>query len=193
MRSRNRMLSSVASLTLIGAVGCHRAPQPAAAAPAFSTARPDANDDRAARARRDSIARADSLRRAALAGRAAEDARRALLQPVHFDLDRDEILPSETDLLDRKATILRDNPTLRVRIEGNGDERGSDEYNLALGMRRAAAVERYLQEHGISANRMTTASNGLEHPMCTEHDESCWKQNRRDDVVITAAGEHLAP
>ena len=196
MRSRNRMLSSIASLTLIGALGCHHAPQPAAAAPAFSTARPAANDDGAARARRDSIARAnaraDSLRLAALA-RAAEDARRALLEPVHFDLDRDEILPSETSLVERKAAILRDNPTLRVRIEGNGDERGSDEYNLALGMRRAAAVERYIREHGISADRMTVTSNGLEHPLCTEHDESCWKRNRRDDVVITAAGDHLVP
>jgi peptidoglycan-associated lipoprotein len=172
--------------------------------PAFTTTGVDANTDRAAReraaadaARRDSIARAnaraDSLRRAAAAARAAEDARHALLEPVHFEFNRDDILPSETALLERKAAILRDNPSLQVRIEGNADERGSDEYNLALGMRRASAVERYIQERGIPASRMTTASNGLERPVCTEHEESCWSRNRRDEVVITAAADHLVP
>lgn len=204
MPSQIRTLWCVASLTLVGVSGCHHAPPPAALTPAFTTTGVNANDDRAAReraaadaARRDSIARAnaraDSLRRAAAAARTAEDARRALLQPVHFEFDRDEILPSETALLERKAEILRDNPRLQVRIEGNADERGSDEYNLALGMRRAAAVERYIQERGIPANRMTTASYGLERPVCTEHEESCWSQNRRDEVVIIAAGDHLVP
>ncbi len=204
MRSLIRTLSCVASLTLAGIAGCHHAPPPAALTPAFTTTGANVNDDRAARdraaadaARRDSIARAnaraDSLRRAAAAGRTADDARRALLQPVHFGFDHDEILSSETALLERKVEILRDNPNLQVRIEGNADDRGSDEYNLALGMRRAAAVERYIQERGIPANRMTTASNGLERPVCTEHEESCWSQNRRDEVVITAAGDHLVP
>jgi peptidoglycan-associated lipoprotein len=199
MRSQIRTLSCVASLALVGVSACHHAPPPAAVTPARAATGANAND-RAAReraaadaARRDSIARADSLRRAAAAARTAEDARRALLLPVHFDFDRDDILPGETALLERKAEILRDNPRLQVRIEGNADDRGSEEYNLALGMRRAAAVERYIQERGISANRMTTASNGLERPVCTEHEESCWSQNRRDEVVITAAGDHLAP
>ena len=204
MRSQIRTLSCVASLTLAGVAGCHHAPPPAALTPAFATAGVNANDDRAARARaaadaarRDSIARAnaraDSLRRAAAGARTAEDARRALLQPVHFEFNRDEIRASETPLLERKVEILRDNPSLQLRIEGNADERGSDEYNLALGMRRAAAVERYIQERGISANRMTTISNGLERPVCAGHEESCWSQNRRDEVVITAAGDHLVP
>jgi peptidoglycan-associated lipoprotein len=148
-------------------------------------------------ARRDSIARAnaraDSLRRAAEAARAAEDARRTLLEPVHFDFNRDEIRASETALLESKVAILRDNPRLQVRIEGNADDRGSDEYNLALGMRRAAAVERYITEHGITASRLTTASYGLERPVCKEDNEGCWSLNRRDEVVITAAGDHLVP
>ena len=204
MRSQIRTLSGVASLILVGVSGCHHALPAAALTPAFTTTGVNTTDDRAAReraaadaARRDSIARAnaraDSLRRAAAAARTAEDARRALLQPVHFEFDRDEVLPSETALLERKAEILRDNPRLQVRIEGNADERGSDEYNLALGMRRAAAVERYIQERGIPASRMTTASYGLERPVCKEHEESCWSQNRRDEVVITAAGDHLVP
>ncbi|HEY2164522.1 MAG TPA: OmpA family protein [Gemmatimonadaceae bacterium] len=204
MRSKIRALSCVAFLALAGVSACHHAPPPAAATPAFTTTGVDAGADRAAReraaadaARRDSIARAnaraDSLRRAAAAARAAEDARHALLAPVHFEFDRDDILSSETALLERKAEILRDNPSLQVRIEGNADERGSDEYNLALGMRRAAAVERYIQERGIPAARMTTASNGLERPLCTEREESCWSRNRRDEVVITAAADHLVP
>ena len=122
MRSQIRTLSCVASLTLAGVSGCHHAPPPAALTPAFTTTGVNANDDRAARARaadaarRDSIARAnaraDSLRRAAAAARTAEDARRALLQPVHFDFNRDEIRASETALLERKVEILRDNPRL---------------------------------------------------------------------------------
>ncbi len=199
MPSQIGTLSRVAALTLIGVTACHHAAPTPATTPAFTTSRAT-GDDRAARdraaldaARRDSIARADSLRRAAAAALAAEDARRALLQPVHFDFDRDEIRPSETPLLERKVAILRDNPRVQIRIEGNADERGSDEYNLALGMRRAAAVERFIEEHGILTSRMSMASNGRERPMCATHEEPCWNLNRRDDVVIAAAGDHLVP
>ena len=201
MRSQLRMISCAVSAGLVGIAGCHRASPPPTPTPAFTNTGAG-TDDAAARAaamaradaaRRDSIARADSLRRIADAARNADDARRTLLQPVHFEFDRDQILASEASLLDRKVTILRDNPSLQIRIEGNADERGSDEYNLALGMRRAAAVERYIEEHGIPAARMSTASNGEEHPVCSGHDESCWSLNRRDDVAITAAGNHLVP
>lgn len=191
MRSQLRTLSCAASLALAGVSACHHAPAPAAVTPASARPAIDANADAAREraaadaARRDSIARANA--------RAAEDARHALLEPVHFDFNRDDIPPTETALLERKAAILRDNPGLQVRIEGNADERGSDEYNLALGMRRAAAVERYIQERGIQASRMTTTSYGLERPVCTERNESCWSRNRRDEVVITAAGDHLVP
>ena len=203
MRSQLRTLSCVASLTLAAVSACHHSTPPAAVTPALTTAGIDASADAARQraaadaATRDSIARAnaraDSLRRGAAAARAADDARHALLQPIHFDFNRDDILPTETASLERKAAILRDNPALQVRIEGNADERGSDEYNLALGMRRAAAVERYIQERGIPASRMTTTSYGLERPVCSEHEESCWSRNRRDEVVITAAGDHLVP
>ncbi len=203
MRSQLKTISCAISVALMGLAGCHRAQTPPAPAPAFMNASAS-TDDAAARARaaavaraeaarRDSIARADSLRRAGDAARNADEARRTLLEPVHFEFDRDQILSSETPLLDRKVSILRDNPSLQIRIEGNADERGSDEYNLALGMRRAAAVERYIEEHGISSGRMTTASNGEEHPVCAGHDEPCWSLNRRDDVAITAAGNHLVP
>jgi peptidoglycan-associated lipoprotein len=191
-----------AALTVSAA--CHHAPPPAtvAAAPAASTdpnaAQRAEQAARAEAARRDSIARAtaraDSLRRAADARRLADEAHRSLLTPVHFDFDRDELRPAERQLLDRKAAILAANPALRIRIEGNADDRGSDEYNLALGMRRAAAAQRYLVEHGIAAGRIGTASNGEERPVCSSSDdESCLGENRRNEVVVTAGGERLQP
>src|SRR5205085_8260029 len=104
-----------------------------------------------------------------------------------------EIRPGDQSLLDRKARILSANPQLRIRIEGNADERGSDEYNLALGMRRAAAVRRYLADHGVATDRIAATSNGEERPVCGGHDESCLGENRRDDMVITAGGERISP
>ena len=77
---------------------------------------------------------------------------------------------------------------MRIRIEGNADERGSDEYNLALGQRRAASAKRYLVDHGIAADRFDLVSYGEERPVCTEHNEACWQQNRRDDFRIVTIG-----
>ena len=77
---------------------------------------------------------------------------------------------------------------MRIRIEGNADERGSDEYNLALGQRRAAAAKRYLVERGIDASRFDLVSYGEERPVCTDHNEDCWQRNRRDDFVIVTIG-----
>ena len=72
------------------------------------------------------------------------------------------------------------------------DEQGSDEYDLALGMRRATAVMRYLVDRGIASRRITTASNGEERPICQEHGESCWTQNRRAEIAITRGAESIA-
>jgi len=173
---------------------CHHAPPVAAATPAPAPVRQaGASNDDGGRARRDSLARAreDSIRRAEAERLAAENARQALTAPIHFALDHAEIEPADQSLLDRKASILTANRALQVRIEGNADERGSDEYNLALGMRRAATARRYLGEHGVDTTRLSVISNGEEHPVCQGHDESCWQQNRRDEFVITAGGDHL--
>jgi peptidoglycan-associated lipoprotein len=158
------------------------------------------NSDSIARANavRDSIARADAARRLAAAradsirraneARAAEltGARAALTQPIHFDFDASEILDADKPVLDRKSTILGANRPIRIRIEGNTDERGSDEYNLALGMRRAAAAKLYLTQHGIDGTRIETVSYGEERPVCQEHDESCWAKNRRAEFAVLA-------
>jgi peptidoglycan-associated lipoprotein len=112
----------------------------------------------------------------------------AITGPIYFDYDKSDIRSDAAATLDRKLPWLTANPGMRIRIEGNADERGSDEYNLALGQRRAASAKRYLVEHGIDASRFDLVSYGEERPVCTEHDESCWQRNRRDDFVIVTVG-----
>jgi peptidoglycan-associated lipoprotein len=147
---------------------------------------------RAEAARRDA-ARADSIQRAADARRGAESgARDQLLAVVHFGFDDAQLGDAERATLDRKAAILAANQRIRIRIDGNTDERGSDEYNLALGMRRAAAARRYLQGRGVDQSRVEIVSSGEEHPTCRDHDESCWSRNRRDDFVIVGGGDQIS-
>lgn len=118
-------------------------------------------------------------------------AREALLAKVYFDFDRSEVRDDQRASLDAKVPVLRANPGVRIRIDGNADERGSDEYNLALGMRRAQTARKYLIDHGIDAARIDIASYGEERPVCQDHAESCWSQNRRDEFVIVVGGETL--
>ncbi|HEY9228489.1 MAG TPA: OmpA family protein [Gemmatimonadaceae bacterium] len=106
-------------------------------------------------------------------------------RPIHFELDSDAILASEQSLLDQKAAVASRNATIVLRLEGNGDERGSDEYNIALGMRRAAAVKRYLIERGILGSRLETTTYGESRPACGGHEEACWSKNRRVEFVLT--------
>ncbi len=108
--------------------------------------------------------------------------------PIYFDFDKSTIRPDAAATLDSKLPWLTANPGMRIRIEGNADERGSDEYNLALGQRRAAAAKKYLVEHGIDASRFDLVSYGEERPVCTDHNEDCWQRNRRDDFVIVTIG-----
>jgi len=108
--------------------------------------------------------------------------------PIYFDFDKSTIRPDAAATLDVKVPWLQANPGMRIRIEGNADERGSDEYNLALGQRRAASAKRYLVDHGIAADRFDLVSYGEERPVCTEHNEACWQQNRRDDFRIVTIG-----
>ena len=112
----------------------------------------------------------------------------AITGPIYFDFDKSTIRPDAAATLDRKIPWLQANPGMRIRIEGNADERGSDEYNLALGQRRAASAKRYLVERGIAADRFDLITYGEERPVCTEHNEACWQQNRRDDFRIVTVG-----
>jgi peptidoglycan-associated lipoprotein len=105
------------------------------------------------------------------------------VKAVFFDFDRDEIRPDDARTLDADAAWLRTHD-VQVLIEGQCDERGTDDYNLALGDRRAQAARNYLIAQGIAASRLSTVSYGKEHPVCAEHTEACWAANRRAHLVV---------
>lgn len=132
--------------------------------------------------------RADSLARIEAEARRVRD---MLQARIHFDFDRSEIRPGDAQILDQKIGILQANPNLRIRITGHCDERGSDEYNLALGNRRALSAKQYLTSRGIAADRIETASMGEEQPIAMGSTEDAWAQNRRDEFAITAGGDQL--
>jgi peptidoglycan-associated lipoprotein len=106
------------------------------------------------------------------------------VRAIHFDFDRSEIRPGEAAILDANADWLRANADRQVLIEGHCDERGTAEYNLALGERRALAAKSYLMKRGIAAARLTVTSYGFERPLCTDHAESCWARNRRAEFLV---------
>jgi len=103
---------------------------------------------------------------------------------VHFDYDRSEIRPPDEKILDRTARWLSEHPRHLVLIEGHCDERGTNEYNLALGERRATAARDYLVRRGIEAKRITTISYGEERPQCAGRHEDCWSRNRRAHFLV---------
>jgi len=107
------------------------------------------------------------------------------LDPVFFDYDESEIRPDGRTVLQRNADWMRQWPSTRVTVEGHCDERGTNEYNLGLGDRRASAVSDYLVSLGISRNRINTVSRGEESPFCADSHEGCWQRNRRGHFQIT--------
>jgi peptidoglycan-associated lipoprotein len=112
--------------------------------------------------------------------------RNSPLRPAFFQLDSSEIDPTAKSVLDGNAALLRQNATWVITIEGHCDERGTAEYNLALGERRAGAALAYLVSLGIPANRLKTVSYGKEFPFDPGHDDAAWAKNRRAHFVITA-------
>ena len=208
MTVTTRAIPALALLTLavVGACGGGAAAAPAPApAPAVDTAAIN-------RARRDSLAAenqraanaADEARRRAAQDsidrvRASEEAARresealrgTVMSGINFDFDKSDLRDDAKATLDAKIPILMANANVTVRIAGHADERGSSEYNLALGQRRAAAAKRYLVERGVAEGRIETTSFGEERPVCTESSENCWAQNRRDEFEITGGGPML--
>lgn len=200
-------MTRIHSLVLVGLgvsllAACGKKEPEVAPAPA-----PNADSLAAAeRARADSMA-ADSARRAqeeaeriarqraadsaAAAAAGTAEVRNMLAAMIHFDFDRAALRSDDMGNLDQKVGILNANPDLRIRISGHCDERGSDEYNLALGNRRATAAKEYLVSHGIDASRIETASFGEERPVAMGHDEDSWAQNRRDEFEILSGGDVL--
>lgn len=106
------------------------------------------------------------------------------IQDIHFDYDKYDIRDDAKPVLKELAAFLSNNRAARVIIEGHCDDRGTDEYNLALGERRATAAKEYLVSLGIPSNRIETVSYGEEKPLCTEGTEECWAKNRRAHFVL---------
>jgi peptidoglycan-associated lipoprotein len=117
----------------------------------------------------------------------AEDLRVNVGDTVHFEYDRYELRDEDRNVLQRQASWLQKYPQVHVTVEGHCDERGTREYNLALGARRANAVKEYLVGLGVSAGRVDTISYGKERPICTQSSEDCYAQNRRG-VTTVASG-----
>jgi peptidoglycan-associated lipoprotein len=115
----------------------------------------------------------------------AEDLRVNVGDTVHFAYNEYTIEDNDKGTLQRQASWLAKYPSIRVMVEGDCDERGTREYNLALGARRANAVKEYLVSLGVSASRIETISYGKEHPICAESTEDCWAQNRRGVTSIS--------
>jgi peptidoglycan-associated lipoprotein len=118
--------------------------------------------------------------------RPSEFAENANLRDVYFDFDKYDLRPDDAKTLDANAGWLKSNANNLVLIEGHCDERGTNEYNLALGERRAKATMNYLVSQGIQANRITIISYGKERPVCTEKNEACWQKNRRAHFLVKA-------
>ncbi|RKZ33878.1 peptidoglycan-associated lipoprotein Pal [bacterium] len=106
------------------------------------------------------------------------------LKNVYFEFDKYRLTAEAKAILNDNAKQLMDSPTIRVRLEGHCDERGTNAYNLSLGEKRANAVKNFLIQYGIGANRIETISYGEERPVCTEHNENCWWRNRRVEFNV---------
>jgi len=110
----------------------------------------------------------------------------SLLKPIFFDFDKYDIRPADTEILKGNSALLKKFPNLKIQIEGHCDERGTNEYNLALGERRANSTKKYLSSLGITSDRVSTISYGEEKPMDPGHNEEAWTKNRRANFLITA-------
>src|SRR3954471_18558045 len=211
--SHQRRLAIFALSVAVGSVSvaaCSKAPPPPPPTPVDTVKPPNQDSIEAERRRRmtaDSIARADQMRAARqkfvddsiaaarsaadAAAREAEGMRATPATPVHYDFDKAELRADTKGILDQKIPILTANTGVTIRIAGHTDDRGSGEYNLQLGQRRAAAARDYLVARGVNTARVELVSYGEERPLCQDKAEACWSQNRRAEFEVTAGGNML--
>jgi peptidoglycan-associated lipoprotein len=189
------LYATLSSLLLTGLIisGCAKKPATAASTSAPAPAAAPAPAPRAtppAAAAPSTASPAPAPAPAPLAGPAAarpspkEFATVPALKDVHFEFDKYDIRPEDSKTLDANASWLKSNAENLVLIEGHCDERGTNEYNLALGERRAKATMNYLVSQGVQANRITIISYGEERPVCNEKTDSCWAKNRRAHFLV---------
>lgn len=202
---RAAVITFALGTAIIGA--CAKKQPPPPPAPVVTVNQDSIDRARREEMRQDSIRRANDLARqrqqfvadsirmaneaAAAAARDAEAMRATITQVVNYDFDKADLRDDTRQALDAKIPILNANPALTIRIAGHADARGSGEYNLQLGQRRAAAARDYLTARGVAASRIELVSYGEERPLCQTMDESCWAQNRRAEFEITAGGSPL--
>jgi len=184
MRSKTILSISLLSIAALSSA-CSRNKVAAAPTPSSASADRAAID---AADRENAKLRADADRASAdriEAEKKMASDRSAITTPIFFQFDRSEINDAGLQILDQKVDALQRNAAVRIRVEGNADDSGSDEYNMALSQRRAAIVHRYLTERGIDASRVQIVSYGEEKPACTtSRDDECRAKNRRDEFVI---------
>jgi peptidoglycan-associated lipoprotein len=181
--------------TVLVAAACTPEPPPETPAPTGPTA------EELERMRQDSIrlveeaAAAERARQEEMArqerARAAEAARQALRETVYFDYDESVIRSDTEQRLRAKLNVLRSNPGVQLRMEGHADERGTSEYNIALGNERAESVMQFFTGFGLDGNRFSSVSYGEERPVAQGSSEAAWAQNRRVEFVITAGGDGI--
>jgi peptidoglycan-associated lipoprotein len=171
------VLAIIAALTFFGCATKKVASAPAEAAPETKAeqAKPAPAPEKQAPAE-EKVAKAEAP--------AAAEELNVNFSDIHFDFDKYDIQPSDKDTLNAIADWLSKNPDTKIAIEGNCDERGTAEYNLALGDKRATAAKQFLLGLGVSPDRIETVSYGKEKPLCKEHTEKCWAENRRDHFVV---------
>jgi peptidoglycan-associated lipoprotein len=176
----------VLTLVVVSIAGCGRSAPPAGPAP--SAAAPGGGNA-ADRARADSIAAAELARRQAEEREMRAQLARAqeiLTNVVYFEYDSFSLDADAENRLRTKAAIMRANPAVELRVEGHADERGSTEYNIALGQRRAEAVRTFLSGYGVPTARVSTISYGKERPAVEGSNEAAWARNRRAEFAVTA-------
>jgi peptidoglycan-associated lipoprotein len=194
-QTQKRTLITVAAVTLLTA-GC--AKKPVAAAPPPPPGTPSVTSEPAPPPARTATTQRPAATTPAprypnAATRARIDQLLAKIEDAYFDYDKASLRPDAVKALAADSTelrdILKDYPNYKLTIEGHCDERGSDEYNIALGDRRAQASKDYLVQVGIPAAQLNLISYGKEKPVCQEHDEVCWQRNRRIHIVAMARAQ----
>ena len=191
---RSTVLASFAAAVLLTACASE-------STPAVATGPTGPTAEELARLREDSIRRAEAAEERARQAeieaaererqRRAEAARGTLRETVYFDYDEAVIRSDAETVLRRKLDILRDSPGVNLRMEGHADERGTSEYNVALGNERARAVIQFLTGFGLDSGRFTSVSYGEEQPAARGSSEEAWAMNRRVEFVITAGGDGI--
>lgn len=198
IKYRGLILALMATSAL---AACRKKPETVATPPASNPTTPSQTCDAACqqrladsaaaaeRARADAAAAAERERMAA----AVRAATATLTATIYYDYDQSDIRGDARTALDAKLPILRANAGVQLRIAGHADERGSDQYNDALGQRRAAQAKRYLTDNGIDGSRIAIISYGETRPATMGSDENAWRLNRRAEFEITAGGNNIMP